>query len=667
MDGGVRNTIMSIHADTHLFGSKEGYRTLAHSAGVDLPESNELSAFGFGQTGSSAYLEALATEPSAYGRQLRSGRVGITRCLRGCPDDAGRPTLLLCTLLIAPQDYEGLVQRGLESVINDSSIWVLACFESGEDIPIRPTTAGPPRSVRGNDLGVLDAWLTSQLNRGSVSAFFHERKTAETVLALPQVLEAGDRLRYRWGVNLLSGDAPVDVCTFSRSAKQSGRRKVNRFELDGQTRNAVVGFLRDSLDAGTLRELPSLASMLNPVPESSALPPKPLVLNQEADIQMPLQPSHKRRVMTAAAISFAGVAVVASVLALGAGIFRKYQDAREEHTAQIDGAVAMDTSTREQDKQEESVDLPRVRPKSQPANTERDKSPPAPPESPTKDEDQPRMGDTETPPPVEFTFDVADTPQDHRTRSMLDDSANEGEDDDTSGPPPSNREPAPKDMTPGDPAMWFGDHSLLKVNVFGVPDPLEFDDQYGQTHLQPYVEFIEDVLNRIEKLDQFIKRDKENHNPVSVDDIVEKNKLLDSLIEPVEELSIVLEKYIDYLSNSYVENAEASNRDKQWRDLDWLKRRHRVCELLLLDADIFRRGARVGQKYLKFLTPTDRQKRKSRELWTKIKSWKQKIGGEYPNPHGLLRDLVENKRRLSAQIKRREPRNEGEPNAQPGY
>ena len=173
MDGGVRNTIMSIRADTHLFGSKQGYRTLAHSAGVVHAEADELSVFGFGQTGSSAYLDTLVTEPSAYGRQLRSGRVGITRCLRGRPDDAGRPTLLLCTVLIAPQDYEGLVQRGLESVINDSNIWDLACFESGEQIPIRPMTAGPPRSVEENDLAVLDAWLTSQLNRGSVSAFSH--------------------------------------------------------------------------------------------------------------------------------------------------------------------------------------------------------------------------------------------------------------------------------------------------------------------------------------------------------------------------------------------------------------------------------------------------------------------------------------------------------------
>ena len=621
MDGGVRNTIMSIRADTHLFGSKQGYCTLAHSAGVVHAESDELSAFGFGQTGSSAYLDTLVTEPSAYGRQLRSGRVGITRCLKGCPDDAGRPTLLLCTLLLAPQDYEGLVQRGLDSVINDPSIWELACFESGEQIAIRPTTTGPPRSVQKDDLGVLDAWLTSQLNRGSVSALSHERKTAETVLALPQVLEASDRLRYRWGVNLLSGDAPVDVCTLSTSAKQSGRRKINRFEPDGPIRNEVVGGLRDSLDAGTLRELSSLASMLNPVPESSALPHKPLVLNQEADIQMPLQPSHRRRVITAAAISFAGVAVVASVLALGTGIFRKYQDARDEHTAQIDGAVAMDTSTREQDKQEERLASTTVKTKSPPANIKGGNPPPDATKSLNESGNQTGSEENETSPrginkendpstdtsnssiesgdqagiknpetslpgdskennppppePDEFQAKENNTPQADKARGIVHESANKPteKDDDTPGPTPSNPEPDFKSMSDDKIADWFDNNELPKPDKGDGTQP--FDEQYGQEALLHYVAALKEIRKRVENVGKPMERFRS------------EEETLGKLCRTRDNAAENIRQYIGYLKQAYGKSARAPSSDpKEWHSISALRKRLKINEALMENANL---------------------------------------------------------------------------------
>lgn len=631
--------MMSIRADTHLFGSKQGYRTLAHSAGVVHAESDELSVFGFGQTGSSAYLDRLATEPSAYGRQLQSGRVGITRCLKGFPDDAGRPTLFLCTLLIAPQDYEGLVQRGLESVINDSGIWELGCFESGEQIPIRPTTTDPPRSVQENDLGVLDAWLTSQLNRGSVSAFSHERKIAETVLALPQVLDANDRLRYRWGVNLLSGDAPVDVCTLSRSAKQSGRRKVNRFDPGGPIRNDIVEFLRDRLDAGTLRELPSLASMLNPVPESSALLHEPLVLNQATDIQMPFRPSHKRRVMTAAALSFAGVAVVASVLVVGAGIFRKYQDAREEYTAQIDGTVAMDTSSRGQSKPEEPVEVTRRKPKPPPEDIGPVDPLPAPPQSSTKDEDRPRIGDTETPPPAKFTFDVGDTPQDQRTRSMLDDSANEGEDDDTSGPIESDPDPAFKDKSVDQLATWFVENPLPKPDKSSGTQP--FNDQYGKDHLRPYVAALKEMRTKwvYLELSQWL-------DPTANDVKTDLRNLRVTIESEAELIRKIMDEYIEHLVKTFGQRARAPSIDsKKWKSKSALEERLNLNESLTEDAEICVSCKSVMRYFArKYLTGIP-------DYMEIVDGWSESLGSKNKNK-SLLGKLRGNKELLENRIER---------------
>ncbi len=649
MDSGLRKTVMSIRADTHLFGSKEGYCTLAYSAGVDPAESDELSMFGFGQTGSSSYLDALAAEPSAYGRQLQSGRVGITRCLRGHPDDAGRPTLLLCTLLIAPQDYEGLLQRGLESVINDPSIWELACFESGEQIAIRPMTAGPPRSVQRNDLGVLDAWLISQLNRGSVSAFSHERKTAETVLAFPQVLETNDRLRYRWGVNLLSGDAPVDVCTLSTSAKQSGRRKVYRFEPDESIRNEVVRFLRDGIETGTLRELPSLTSMLQRNHESATVSQEPPCLNQEAATDVPTRSSHRRRVMTAVAISFAGVAVVVGVLTLGTSIFRRDQDSVPEQVPPIENAFAMDTSRKERNKQEEPVEPTLVKPKPQPADIERVDTAPALSESPTESEDRPGDEKVETVTRDEFNTDDADiTSQADRPRGIVDVESLDQleEDDETPDPTKSDLEPLFKEMSTDELALWFVKTRLPKPHESGGP-PL-FDDDYGQEHLRQYVAALEAVRKREENL-----KDRRRLDPNSHDVKTDLSTLRITLENEAENIQRILGEYIAYLQDAFGKRAKApSMNHPDWRSISALTERLNLNQSLTGDAELCVRCTSVMQYFVREILSG-----RSTELKKIVNGWHNDLGSKNPSK-GLLGELSENKELLDKRIKRRKDEQE---------
>ena len=61
-------------AERHLFGSFDGYQTLAASPGVSDAEAAELSEFGFGQTSDQATLEGLSRRLCVLGRPTRVDR-----------------------------------------------------------------------------------------------------------------------------------------------------------------------------------------------------------------------------------------------------------------------------------------------------------------------------------------------------------------------------------------------------------------------------------------------------------------------------------------------------------------------------------------------------------------------------------------------------------------
>ncbi|MCH8824527.1 MAG: hypothetical protein IH984_13585 [Planctomycetes bacterium] len=568
---------------------------------------------------------------------------------------------------MAPEEYENLIKGGLDSLISDPSNWELTLFESGDQIQIQSKITSPSRTVQDEDLRVLDAWLTSQLIKGSVSAFTHESEIAKTILALPQVLEANDRLRFRWGVNLLSGDVAVDVCTLSTFAKQSGRRKINRFESNGSIRNDIIRFLRTSLEAGSLKELPSLSSILNPVPESSTLPEKPRTIAKEAEFQIPIQSSHKRRVLTAAAISFAGIAIVVSILALGANLLRQYQDGRETQAAQIENAIAMDTVRKEHIKPQESVSPDNKKQKDSTTDTTKsttkteDKTDtdndPAKDDSETDGQTGDEIGngkegnagkqeDTET---HNFEFDNNENQQqDGKSQGQVDPELIEQqrEDNGVDEPNPIDPEPDPifTDLSERKINMWFDDHSL-RVNK--KEEPLEFNDTYGKVYLKPYVTQIELMLDRIKELKQLIDTAQELNNSVPDEYATEKSKLLDSLEEPVDELSRIMDELFDYMSESFKGNAKVSSQDssKNKHDPEWLKQRRDVCNLLLQDARNLKDGATVIEKFISF-----KDRSKYRKLSVQVISWKNKIGIESSKANGLIGKLLKNEKFITKLI-----------------
>lgn len=239
----------AIRVGTHCFGSREGYRTIARSADVTDAEDAELRGFGFGQSSDRGFLEGLEREPSAFGRPLAGGRLAITRIFAGDPDEAGRATLELRTILVCVPDIAPLMRAGLGAVLQLPGLWDRGPFRKGSLREIVMPEEAPPTigSDRAAARAIFEAWSEAVLperhrsgeelalrpseQRGLVVV---EPETAGSaaIAALASQLMPTDLAKLRWGLRLLSTSGPVDVCTLAPSARIDGRRMATRLRLD---------------------------------------------------------------------------------------------------------------------------------------------------------------------------------------------------------------------------------------------------------------------------------------------------------------------------------------------------------------------------------------------------------------------------------------------------
>ena len=220
---------MGIQVDRHLFGSFDGYRTLATSPGVTPDESAELSEFGFGQTSDPSILNSLHERLCVLGRPLRSGRIAITRAFAGPPDDAGRPTLRLCSLVFSDLQFLE-VRQGLKSLLGDSKIWSVSGFEQGLIAEVRPRRTSPPPGA--DALHLVDWWMEMNGRRDLVLSLPLEDRSEDAILSAVASVADIDSIMLRWGIFLFSTSAAADVCTLAPLASRSMRRKVHELTLD---------------------------------------------------------------------------------------------------------------------------------------------------------------------------------------------------------------------------------------------------------------------------------------------------------------------------------------------------------------------------------------------------------------------------------------------------
>jgi hypothetical protein len=231
-------------ARTHLFGSTDGYRTLARANGVSDAEDAALAALGFGSPRTEEEFALLQNELCVAGRPLPSGRYAITRVFAGAPDVAGRRTIERRTLVLEMSDWRSLAQSDLRATLQDDRNWSRDAFADGTALDVRrhemadllPTPGDPERRV-------FDALLSAHPAH-RCAAFPNVEPWSTAILRLPMLLPSQQQSLVGWGVGLWSVPSGVSIATLHQNA---GARNAFSAATSGPWRHpdAVMRLGRD--------------------------------------------------------------------------------------------------------------------------------------------------------------------------------------------------------------------------------------------------------------------------------------------------------------------------------------------------------------------------------------------------------------------------------------
>ena len=206
-----------IQVSTHLFGSTDGYTTLAKSAHVSEADEHALSIFGFGSPKSQEDIDQLTRHPSVAGRLLPSGRFAITRLFPGKPDVAGRDTVERRSIIFSAQDWKWVVRCDLESLINDQQAFEREVFAKSL-----------PHSVQVNDSQDLlpcaqelerrlyDIMLSTP-RHNACALLADDPVNRRGLLQLLKLLPEHEACTLSWGLGLFAATPGVRIATASNS------------------------------------------------------------------------------------------------------------------------------------------------------------------------------------------------------------------------------------------------------------------------------------------------------------------------------------------------------------------------------------------------------------------------------------------------------------------
>lgn len=200
-------------ARTHLFGSTDGYRTLARSQGVTDAEDAALAALGFGSPRTEEEFALLERELCVAGRALASGRYAITRVFPGASDVAGRRTIERRTLILDMRDWESLASSDLWTTLRDERNWTRDAFASGDALHLRCHDTDDLMPTPGEaERRVFDALLQGRA-RHRCAAFPNSEPWTSAILRLPNLLPHDEAPSLGWGVGLWSVPTGVGLAT----------------------------------------------------------------------------------------------------------------------------------------------------------------------------------------------------------------------------------------------------------------------------------------------------------------------------------------------------------------------------------------------------------------------------------------------------------------------
>lgn len=299
---------MQATCDTHLFGSRGGYRTVAGSSGVSPRERAELEIFGFGQLSDRRGQQMLLERASAFGRRLSSGRFAVTRILPGPDDDGGRPTLELRTVLLDRASYGAIASSGISLLIDTGAVWSATAFAEGRSMSL---AVGPRRAIETREIHrrLADAWLSTRTSPQQMVRA--DEADGARILELAALLDPSDLDEFRWGVGVLSTAVPVDLFTLAPIGSGSGRRPVRDLPKSGPWVHANVANLPERGPWPPLRGVVSRQST-GPVGLAERTPeewtydgPQPIARRRGPD---------RRVVLAGAAILVLGVGAIIAML-----------------------------------------------------------------------------------------------------------------------------------------------------------------------------------------------------------------------------------------------------------------------------------------------------------------------------------------------------------------
>jgi hypothetical protein len=210
-----------MQALTHLFGSTDGYRTLARAPGVSDAEDAALAALGFGSPRTSEEFETLAASPCMAGRLLPSGRYAITRLFVGQSDVAGRQTVERRTLVLSNETWMHLAGCDLWATLLDERNWTRDAFANGTPISVHAATSDDllPRASE-IEQRTFDALLSAH-EVGRCAALPMEARFSKAILRLPALLPPEQSMALGWGIGLWS--VPTGVWLATLRTPSNGR------------------------------------------------------------------------------------------------------------------------------------------------------------------------------------------------------------------------------------------------------------------------------------------------------------------------------------------------------------------------------------------------------------------------------------------------------------
>jgi hypothetical protein len=214
-------TIFVIQVSTHLFGSTDGYQTLAKSADVSEAEERALSIFGFGSPQSPQEIEELQHRPSVAGKLLPSGRFAITRLFPGGPDVAGRDTVERRSIIFTAKQWKSVVHCDLETLLADDHAFARDAFvkASAHSVQVRDSDDLLPHAGE-LERHVYDILLSTP-PQNCCSLLPDEATNRRALMRLLKLLPAQDACQLSWGLGLFAATPGVRIATASASVPAS--------------------------------------------------------------------------------------------------------------------------------------------------------------------------------------------------------------------------------------------------------------------------------------------------------------------------------------------------------------------------------------------------------------------------------------------------------------